>query len=105
MCLSALYHPNSGRAPPASVHDRLSGKPARFCGFAAGPPARLVAGSSARTMIESGEPGAVGGGTRGDGPDLFKCRHPNVNLKKGDQMNRFADPDTLVCLASLPRGI
>ena len=27
----------------------------------------------------------------GDGPYLFKCRYPNVNLKNGDQMNRFAD--------------
>ncbi|MDD1734241.1 MAG: hypothetical protein LUP01_01240, partial [Methanothrix sp.] len=28
----------SGQPPPASVHDRLSGKPARSCDFSAGSP-------------------------------------------------------------------
>ena len=41
--------------------------------------------------MASGWPGRGGRRDAGDGPYLFKCRHPNVNLKNGDQMNRFAD--------------
>ena len=76
--------------PPAPGHDRLTGEPARPDCIAAGPPGPRTTARSASPDDDKRWP-RRGRRDAGDGPYLFKCRHPNVNLKNGDQMNRFAD--------------